>query len=95
MVLATVGVSLILSLLAFTTQRYESAPRAEAVIRLMVAEPDWLRWRFLDNMQEAPGNNRGKLRTKTRLLSASLTSLIGGATLLGGYLIARLLLDGA
>lgn len=61
----------------------------------MAAEPDWLRWRFLDNMQEALRNNRGKLRTKTRLLSTSLTSLIGGATLLGGYLIVSLLVDGA
>lgn len=94
-VLVTIGASLILSLLAFTTRRYESAPRAEAVIRLMTAEPDWLRWRFLENMQEALSNNRRKLRTKTRLLSASLTSLIGGATLLGGYLIVSLLLDGA
>lgn len=94
-VLVTIGASLILSLLAFTTRRYESAPRAEAVIRLMAAEPDWLRWRFLENMQEALINNRGKLRTKTRLLSASLTSLIGGSTLLGGYLIVSLLLDGA
>lgn len=95
LVLATVGTSLILSLLAFTTRRFESAPRPEAVVRLMSADPDWLRWRFLDNMQGALSNNRGRLRTKTRLLSASLTSLIGGATLLGGYLIASLLFDGA
>jgi hypothetical protein len=94
-VLATIGVSLILSLLAFTTRRYETAPRPEAVIRLMAAEPGWLRWRFLDNMREALRNNREKLRIKTRFLSASLTSLIAGSTLLGGYLIATRLTDGA
>lgn len=95
LVLATIAASLIFSLLAFTTRRYETAPRPEAVIRLMAAEPDWLRWRFLDNMQEALRNNREKLRMKTRFLSASLTSLIAGSTLLGSYLIVTRIADGA
>ena len=93
-VVAAVTASLILALLAFTTRRYDAAPNPDAAIRLMTADPEWLEWRFLGNLRDAIGANRGKLGTKTRLLSAALVGLLVGAALLGGYLLTDTLTTG-
>jgi hypothetical protein len=85
LLLGAIITSLVLALLAFTTRRYETAPNPDAAIRLMAADPAWLEWRFLGNMRDAIGVNRGKLRTKTRLLSSALTVLIAGIVVFGGY----------
>ena len=84
-VLVTVTSSLVLALLAFATRKYQTAPNSDAVIRLMTAEPDWLEWRFLGNLSNAIRANRKNLRTKARLLSSALVTLIAGASVLGGY----------
>jgi len=94
-IVASVTASLIAALLSFTTRRYETAPNPDAAIHLMAADPTWLEWRFLGNMQGAIQENRRKLRTKTRLLSAALTALLLGSTLLGGYSLTSAIGAGA
>jgi hypothetical protein len=61
----------------------------------MTAPPAWLEWRFLGNMQDSIRANRRKLRTKARFLSAALTALIAGASLLGGYSLWNTITAGA
>ena len=94
-VVGAITISLILALLAFTTRRYDSAPDPDGAIRMMMAEPRWLEWRFLGNMRTSIRANRDKLRVKTRLLSGALTTLIAGAAVLGGYLLVDTIRTGA
>jgi hypothetical protein len=56
-----VAISLLLALIAFANRRYRTAPNPLAVMRLMAAPTEWLRWRFLGNLQEALTENDAKL----------------------------------
>jgi preprotein translocase subunit SecG len=86
-VLAVVFVvaSLLLALIAFANRRYDLAPQPDSAIRLMAAPEDWLRWRFLGNLQGAISENGRKLTRKSRLLTSALVSLIATVSLLGAY----------
>jgi hypothetical protein len=93
-IVASVTTSLLTALLSFMTRRHRTAPDPDEAIHLMAAEPEWLEWRFLGNMQAAIHENRGVLRTKTLLLSVVLTALLAGSTLLGGYALASAIAKG-
>lgn len=71
-----VGTSLLLALIAFATRRYSIAPQAEAVRELMGWGEEWLRWRFLGNLEEALLENNRRLARKTRWLSLALFTLM-------------------
>jgi hypothetical protein len=71
-----VGISLLLALVAFATRKYLTAPEAQAVRQLMGAGEDWLRWRFLGNLEEALRENSRRLTRKARWLSSALFSLM-------------------
>lgn len=83
--------SLVLALAAFANRRYDTAPTAHAVIRLMSAPEGWLRWRFLGNILDAIRLNGRKLTWKARFLTAALFFLIASVTLLGGYFMYALI----
>jgi hypothetical protein len=53
----------------------------------MTASEEWLKWRFLGNLEEALAANDGKLVQKARLLTASITSFIAAVLLLGAYFV--------
>lgn len=89
-----VGASLLLALTAFATRQYRTAPQADPVIRMMSAGEDWLRWRFLGNLQESLDRNNSKLTAKARWLSAALFSLMGAIALLVGYFLFSVLNGG-
>jgi hypothetical protein len=77
--------SLLLALIAFANREYQVAPALPAVIGMMAAPEDWLRWRFVGNLREAVGRNRQRLLWKSRFLTAALVLLFAAVTLLGGY----------
>jgi hypothetical protein len=84
---ALVMFAVVAALLSFTNRRYRSAPEPDAVIRFMTASEEWLKWRFLGNLEEALAANDGKLVQKARLLTASITSFIAAVLLLGAYFV--------
>ena len=86
-VVGLVVVSLLLAMIAFANRRYRIAPHPTGVVRLMAAPEEWLRWRFLGNLEEARIENDEKLRWKTRFLTAALASLFGAVALFGGYFL--------
>jgi hypothetical protein len=51
---------------------------------------DWIRWRFLGNLQEALVENEGKLARKALSLSLALASLFGAVALMGGYFLVAI-----
>jgi hypothetical protein len=83
--------SLLQALIAFANRRYDLAPQPEAAIRLMAAPGDWLKWRFLGNLQGAISENGTKLTRKARLLTGALVSLIATVGLLGAYFVYAIL----
>ena len=83
--------SLLSALAAFSTRRYDLAPRPESVIRLMARDEAWLRWRFLGNVESAVAQNRRKLVRKSMLLTLSLASLFLTVTTMGLYFVVRTL----
>lgn len=85
-----VGTSLLLALIAFATRKYLIAPQAEAVRELMGWGEDWLRWRFLGNLEEALRENNRRLARKTRWLSLALFSLMLAVIGLIGYFAPHL-----
>ena len=92
--MATLILSLLFGLAAIATRRYEFAPTAEAVIRFIRHDEDWLKWRFLGNLARALEVNGRKLAWKTRALSAALASLIAAVGLSGGYFLYALAIRG-
>jgi hypothetical protein len=85
-----VVLSLLLALVAFANRRYRIAPHPPAVVRLMAAPENWLRWRFIGNLEEARVENDNKLRWKARFVTAALASLLGAVALLGGYFLVAI-----
>lgn len=85
--------SFLIALIAFANRRYRTAPAFAAVLPRMANSEDWLRWRFLGNLQEAIEINRRKLNWKSRLLTLALLLLFGHIAILGGYLIRELALQ--
>lgn len=79
--------SLTLAVLCFLTARYHRAPEFSAVAERIGASDNWLRWRFLPNIQAAVQANQTKLRRKGRLLMLAITALFMLVVDLGGYLI--------
>lgn len=79
--------SVVAALLSFANRRYETAPEPDAVIGFMTASEDWLKWRFLGNLEGAIAANEGKLLRKARLLTASISAFIGAVLLLGAYFV--------
>lgn len=82
-----VMLSVTLALFSFANRRYEAAPEPQAVIRFMSASEDWLKWRFLGNLENAIATNEEKLARKARFLTASISALIGAVLILGAYFI--------
>jgi cell division protein FtsL len=91
LIILLVGSSLLLALIAFATRRYLVAPRPEAVRRLMSAQEDWLRWRFLGNLEETLARNDSRLTRKARWLLASLVSLMLAIVSLSAYFVPTVL----
>jgi hypothetical protein len=85
--LAALIVSMLLSLLAFGTRRYQLAPHPEALIRFMARGEGWLKWRFLGNLIDALDRNRDNLVMKARLLGGAVLALIASVGLAGGYFL--------
>ena len=79
--------SISLALVAFWNRRYESAPRPELVVRLMMEGDEWLKWRFLSNVLNALETNRRKLDRKALLVTWALVALIASGWTLGGYFV--------
>jgi len=88
---AAVISSLSFALLAFISRRYDSAPGPAAVIRLMTASEDWLKWRFLGSLESALELNRRKVRWKVGWLTWGAALLIVGTGVLGGYFLHGIL----
>lgn len=82
-----VMLSVVAALLSFANRRYKTAPEPDAVIRFMNASEEWLKWRFLGNLEDAIAANEGKLLRKARLLTASISAFIGAVLLLGAYFV--------
>jgi hypothetical protein len=85
----SVVVALVTTLLctfaAVANRRYQLAPTPNRVAALSGADEDRLRWMFIGNLLEAIEINRGKLRTKTRWLTASQIALFATIFQLGAY----------
>jgi len=79
--------SFLAALRAFSTREYAAAPKFQAVSAWIVRDEEWLKWRFLGNIQEAELENSKKLERKVRWLWWSVTLLFGDVCLTGGYLI--------
>jgi len=87
-----IGLSLVLSslalaLVAFGIRRYRIGPSLSASIRLMAASAEWLRWRFLGDLERSVTANDARLRWKSRFLSGAMLSLLTAILLLGGYAV--------
>lgn len=87
---ASLMLALLLALLAFANRNYLRAPVPSSVIRLMARPDEWLKWRFLGNLEEAIAFNNRKLRAKARFANASLAALLASVTGLGGYFMYAL-----
>jgi hypothetical protein len=81
----TIVASLLAALIALANRRYELAPTPERIASLAGADEDRPRWLFIGNLLEAVALNRGKLRTKSRWLTASQFALFATIFQLGAY----------
>jgi hypothetical protein len=79
--------SLATALFAFGTRHFKHAPSFDATMRLMTADADWLKWRFLRNIQESIAENHQKIEQKARFLTASIGFLLAAVAALGAYSI--------
>jgi hypothetical protein len=77
--------TLLCTFAAVANRRYQLAPTPDRVASLAGAEEDRLRWMFIGNLLEAIEINRGKLRTKSRWLTASQIALFATIFQLGAY----------
>jgi hypothetical protein len=91
-VIGLVVLSILLALFSFLNQRYQTAPEPAAAIRFMMAAQDWLKWRFLGNLESALETNDRKLRRKAWLLTAGTVILIAAVVLLGAYFVQAVVL---
>ncbi|MGH9197736.1 MAG: hypothetical protein ACRD1T_18585, partial [Acidimicrobiia bacterium] len=80
-----VGASLFMALVAFANRRYEQGLQIRAVLGLMAFGEEWLKWRFLGNLELALEHNDIKLRWKVRWVSSALFALMAGVGILVGY----------
>jgi hypothetical protein len=85
LIVLTLLASLLGALIALANRRYELAPTPERIASLAGADEDRLRWMFIGNLLEAVELNRGKLRTKSRWLTASQFALFATVSQLGAY----------
>lgn len=85
LIVVTIVASLLGALIALANRRYELAPTPERIASLAGADEDRLRWLFIGNLLEAVELNRGKLRTKSRWLTASQFALFATIFQLGAY----------
>jgi hypothetical protein len=77
------------ALIAFATRRYQNAPKLDSVIRLMTADTDWLKWRFLGNIQAAARENQRKIERKATFVTTAIVQLLVAVSLLGAYSMWR------
>lgn len=86
-VVVSLFVSAFLALLGFWTRKHRTAPEFSAMMRFMMRNEEWLKWRFLGNIEEAERKNAEKFKWKVRLVTGSMTALLVDIVLVAGYLV--------
>ena len=83
----SVFLSITTALLAFATRRFKNAPSFDATMRLMTGGADWLKWRFLRNIQDSIHENHKNIEQKARFIALAIGFLLAAVALLGSYSI--------
>jgi hypothetical protein len=82
--------SFLTALRALWTRKYATAPEFAAVMSFMVRDEQWLKWRFLSNIEKAEAENSEKLRHKVAWLKWSTWLLFVDVSLVGAYLLVAI-----